>query len=102
MVSMKKEPVLFEAATHRWTRALVVLLCLVLTPTLALSKENPQEKKPGSVRVYRFDNLDIEGNVKTPQLLYFLKRIRNRFHLFRITEPTFKEKIVQTKSADFL
>jgi hypothetical protein len=102
MVTVKKNRALYGVASRRWMRALAVGICLALTPALALSKDNVQEQKAGSVRVYRFDNLDIEGNVKTPQLLYFLKRIRNRFNLFRITEPMFKDKIIETKSADFL
>jgi hypothetical protein len=92
----------FLINSRRQITAIIIGICLALTPTASFSKENIQEKKAGSVRVYRFDNLDIEGNVKTPQLMYFLKRIRNRFHSFRLNEPTFKDKIVQTKSADFL
>jgi hypothetical protein len=102
MSSVEKNRTSFRVANRRWMRTLAVFLGIALSPTLALSKDGTPEKKAGSVRVYRFDNLDIEGNVKTPQLLYFLKRIRNRFQLFRITEPTFKDKIMQTKSADFL
>jgi hypothetical protein len=33
----------------------------------------------GGTRVYRFSELDIEGNLKSPQLVYFLRRVRAEF-----------------------
>ncbi|HUU02889.1 MAG TPA: hypothetical protein VM425_15755 [Myxococcota bacterium] len=62
----------------------------------------PKKKKAGSVRVYRFDNLDIEGHVKTPHLMYFLKRIRNKFRSFRLPAQHFEKKIIKSRKADFL
>jgi hypothetical protein len=32
--------------------------------------------KPGKPKVYNFSGLDLEGRLKTPQLLYFLNRVR--------------------------
>lgn len=72
------------------------------TDPLAPPTPPNEDTKPGSVRVYRFDNLDIEGKVKTPQLLYFLKRIRNKFRSFRLPDPSLNEKTLETKNADFL
>jgi hypothetical protein len=33
----------------------------------------------GGTRVYKFSELDIEGNLKSPQLVYFLRRVRAEF-----------------------
>jgi len=33
----------------------------------------------GGTRVYRFSELDIEGRLKSPQLVYFLRRVRAEF-----------------------
>ena len=79
--------------------ALIIALGLASSQGLA---EEKKEKKAGSVRVYRFDNLDIEGHVKTPHLMYFLKRIKNRFRSFRLPKRNLKKKIIETKHADFL
>ena len=51
---------------------------------------------------YRFDNLDIEGRLKTPHLMYFLKRIKNKFRSFRLPKQNFKKKVIDSKNADFL
>jgi hypothetical protein len=90
-------------------KAAWIILLLVFTlvsPALADDKakepKDPKEGKAGSVRVYRFDNLDIEGHVKTPHLMYFLKRIKNRFRAFRLPEPQLTKKIVESKDAEFL
>ena len=45
----------------------------------------PAEEAPSSsgktpkVKVYQFTGLDVEGKLKTPQLLYFLNRIKAEF-----------------------
>ncbi len=81
--------------------ASLILLSLIFAPDQAQAKT--KKPKAGSVRVYRFDNLDVEGNVKTPQLMYFLKRIRKRFRSFRLPEQHFSKKILKAKEeADFL
>jgi hypothetical protein len=60
------------------------------------------KKEAGTVRVYRFDNLDVEGRVKAPQLMYFLKRIRSKFRTFRLPRQEFNRKTIETRDADFL
>ncbi len=35
-----------------------------------------EPNKPGKTRELNFSGLDIEGKLKTPQLLYFLNRVR--------------------------
>ncbi len=80
------------------------LLLLLVALSLALSPTSfaQDKKKAGSVRVYRFDNLDIEGRLKTPHLMYFLKRIKNKFRSFRLPKQNFKKKVIDSKNADFL
>jgi len=81
-------------------RIVVLVLTVLLTCWTPASAKD--KKKAGSVRVYRFDNLDIEGHVKTPHLMYFLKRIKNKFRSFRLPKQNFKKKILQSEDADFL
>jgi hypothetical protein len=80
------------------------LLLLIAAMSLALAPMShaKDKKKAGSVRVYRFDNLDIEGRLKTPHLMYFLKRIKNKFRSFRLPKQNFKKKVIDSKNADFL
>jgi hypothetical protein len=79
-------------------RLLILILTLMfISPAVAKDK-----KKAGAVRVYRFDNLDIEGHVKTPHLMYFLKRIKNKFRSFRLPKQNFSKKIIESKDGDFL
>lgn len=80
------------------------LILMIIALSLALPPVSPAQdkKKAGSVRVYRFDNLDIEGRLKTPHLMYFLKRIKNKFRSFRLPKQNFKKKVIDSKNADFL
>jgi hypothetical protein len=83
-------------------KVILLLLALVGLFFLPPSVQSEERSKAGSVRVYRFDNLDIDGHVKTPHLMYFLKRIRNRFRAFRLPDQSFIKKTIETKNADFL
>lgn len=74
-----------------------LLLSAIALPLLASGRADAQKKKPpadaakkapkndggerasdGS-KVYSFTGLDIDGRLKTPQLLYFLSRVRSEF-----------------------
>ena len=77
----------------------LVLAAMMACAVPAVAKD---KKQAGSVRVYRFDNLDIEGHVKTPHLMYFLKRIKNKFRSFRLPRQNFSKKILESRDADFL
>jgi len=81
------------------------LLLLVVAVQLALTHPAPaaeKKKAAGSVRVYRFDDLDIEGHVKTPQIMVFFKRIKKRFQSFRLPRQHFSRRIIENKNAPFL
>ena len=83
------------------TTAWILAAVLLALPAAAAAKDDDQNKA-GAVRVYRFDNLDIEGHVKTPHLMYFLKRIRNKFRTFRLPRQNFTRKVLRSKDAKFL
>lgn len=83
-------------------KKLLVLILVAVFAAASPAAAGPKKKKAGSVRVYRFDNLDIEGHVKAPHLMYFLKRIRNKFRSFRLPAQHFEKKIIQSRKADFL
>ena len=53
------------------------------TPGTAVEKRAPApaarttgQKKPAKAKVYTFGALDVEGKLRTPQLLYFLNRVK--------------------------
>ncbi len=85
----------------KWSWILPAATAALLLAPPAGTNEN-EKKQAGTVRVYRFDNLDVEGRVKAPQLMYFLKRIRTRFRSFRLPRQDFTKKIIETRDADFL
>ena len=89
--------------TRRLLIGLIACVALLLTEPVSAKKPKPAPKgEAGSVRVYRFDNLDVEGRVKAPQLMYFLKRIRSKFRSFRLPRQNFSKKIIESQEADFL
>ena len=54
------------------------------------------------VKVYRFSGLDISGRLKSPQLLYFLNRLRAEFDRPRLPHRSFiKEMVRSTKGRSF-
>ena len=86
-------------------KAVALILALLLgAPPLeaAEPKKGAERKEAGAARVYRFDNLDIEGHVKTPQLMVFFKRVKNRFKSFRLPKQQFSQKTLADRDADFL
>ncbi len=92
-------PTRARRAAQAWTLA----IALGLAATAAAAEPPARtDKEAGSVRVYRFDELDVEGHVKAPQLLYFLKRIRTRFRSFRLPDPDLTRRTLDTRDAAFL
>jgi hypothetical protein len=63
------------------------------TPTPAA-----QAPKQPKVKVYTFGGLDVEGKLKTPQLLYFLNRIKAEFDTSAPGKRTFMKEL--ERSAD--
>jgi hypothetical protein len=54
------------------------------------------------VKAMEFSGLDIEGALKTPQMLYFLKRLRAEFDHPRLPHRSFMPELARsTKEQDF-
>jgi hypothetical protein len=48
-----------------------------------------REEGGEKVKVFRFSGLDVEGRLKSPQLLYFLNRLRAEFDRPRLPHRSF-------------
>lgn len=54
----------------------------------------------GKVKVYQFTGLDISGRLKSPQLLYFLNRLRAEFDRPRLPHRSFMPELVRSTKTD--
>jgi hypothetical protein len=48
------------------------------------------------VKVFRFSGLDLEGQLRSPSLLYFLSRLRAEFDRPRLPHRTFIPELVES------
>jgi hypothetical protein len=54
------------------------------------------------IKTMEFSGLDIEGQLKSPQMLYFLKRVRAEFEQPRLPHRSFMPELARSKNeADF-
>ena len=60
------------------------------TPQTQTPTENAKQPK---VKVYSFTGLDVEGKLKTPQLLYFLNRIKAEFDTSTLDKRSFMPEL---------
>lgn len=51
----------------------------------------------GGTRVFKFSELDIEGRLKSPQLVYFLRRVRAEFATGDLGHRTFLREMSETR-----
>jgi hypothetical protein len=51
----------------------------------------------GGTRVFKFSELDIEGQLKSPQLIYFLRRVRAEFSAGDLGHRTFMREMSETR-----
>ena len=51
----------------------------------------------GGTRVFKFSELDIEGRLKSPQLVYFLRRVRAEFAAGDLGHRTFLPEMSETR-----
>ena len=51
----------------------------------------------GGTRVFKFSELDIEGHLKSPQLVYFLRRVRAEFAAGDLGHRSFLREMSQTR-----
>ncbi|MCS6797952.1 MAG: hypothetical protein NZ898_05405 [Myxococcota bacterium] len=60
------------------------------------------EEGEQKVKVFQFSGLDIGGRLKTPQLLYFLNRLRTEFDRPRLPHRSFRPELERaTRSEAF-
>jgi hypothetical protein len=64
----------------------------------AIASDEGQVRKEGDteVKTLEFTGLDIEGQLKTPQLLYFLTRLRAEFDRPRLPHRSFMPELSRT------
>lgn len=58
--------------------------------------EEVAEGGGSKVKVYEFSGLDISGRLKSPQLLYFLNRLRAEFDRPRLPHRSFVPELVRS------
>ncbi|HEY6461419.1 MAG TPA: hypothetical protein VIY73_14735 [Polyangiaceae bacterium] len=51
----------------------------------------------GGTKVFKFSELDIEGRLKSPQLVYFLRRVRAEFSAGDLGHRTFMREMSETR-----
>ncbi len=51
----------------------------------------------GGTRVFKFKELDIEGRLKSPQLVYFLRRVRAEFGAEDLGHRSFLREMSETR-----
>jgi hypothetical protein len=51
----------------------------------------------GGTHVFKFSELDIEGRLKSPQLVYFLRRVRAEFAAGELGHRTFLREMSETR-----
>lgn len=51
----------------------------------------------GGTHVFKFSELDIEGRLKSPQLVYFLRRVRAEFSAGDLGHRTFMREMSETR-----
>jgi hypothetical protein len=51
----------------------------------------------GGTRVFKFKELDIEGRLKSPQLVYFLRRVRAEFGAEGLGHRSFLREMSETR-----
>jgi hypothetical protein len=63
------------------------------TETQASQPASGESAKSPKVKVYSFSGLDVEGKLKTPQLLYFLNRIKAEFDTSTLDKRSFMPEL---------
>jgi hypothetical protein len=51
----------------------------------------------GGTQIFKFKELDIEGRLKSPQLVYFLRRVRAEFAAGELGHRTFMREMSETR-----
>lgn len=62
----------------------------------AAGREQVDTSTGEMVKTYRFGEFDISGRLKTPQLLYFLNRVRAEFERSNLDDRSFMQELVDS------
>jgi hypothetical protein len=65
-------------------------------PEAAKPEPRPAAGKPPKAKVYTFSGLDVEGKLKTPQLLYFLNRVKTELDTTGREKRSFLKELEQS------
>lgn len=65
-------------------------------PDIEVDTAEVEEVEGEKVKVYEFSGLDISGRLKSPQLLYFLNRLRAEFDRPRLPHRSFMPELVRS------
>lgn len=57
-----------------------------------------QKTLDGGAKVFRFGEMEIEGRLKSPQLVYFLRRVRAEFAAGDLGHRTFMRELSDTRT----
>ena len=64
------------------------------------TKATVSEKEgPEGVKTYRFGAIEVEGRLKSPQLIYFLRRVRAEFEAGALGHRSFLGELSDTRNA---
>ena len=71
-------------------------------PAAGLDDADVRKEGDTEIKTVEFTGLDIEGQLKTPQMLYFLNRLRAEFERPRLPHRSFMPELQRgTKEKDF-
>lgn len=54
--------------------------------------------KDGGARVFRFGEVEVEGRLKSPQIVYFLRRVRAEFAAGDLGHRSFRPELGETRN----
>jgi hypothetical protein len=57
-----------------------------------------QKTADGGTRVFRFGEVEVEGRLKSPQIVYFLRRVRAEFNAGDLGHRSFVREMSETRS----
>jgi hypothetical protein len=56
------------------------------------------EAKDGGAKVFRFGEVEVEGRLKSPQIVYFLRRVRAEFAAGDLGHRSFMRELDESKN----